>query len=406
MIGWRKSNKRHIAVIDPMFPLSNPRGFRNTEINQYLARTDNIFAYTMHPMKAEGAWFKHGYGVTKDTYKDNLAGYLKKYPQNKKRIRYLNKKHAKNISLAYSFFLAETYTLLPFYERYKIPFIFVLYPGGGFGLDFEGSDAMLQKVCQSEYFRGVIATQPITRDYLIDKKFCARDKITYVYGGFSQLSDETIPEKKYYLHDKSTFDICFVANKYSKAGKDKGYDLFIETAKQISRLTEDVNFHVIGNFDENDVDVTDIPEGRLKFYGVQARDFLKSLYPSMDIYLSPNRTAALFPGNFDGFPLGADTSICGVARFVTNPLDMKTEFIDKVDLVVIKPDSTDIVNKVIYYYKNSDDLYLLAKHGQQKTAHLLNNEYQIQQRLGLFNKYTEVILVHDSDRVQLNKRSA
>ena len=32
--------------------------------------------------------------------------------------------------------------------------------------------------------------------------------------------------KKYYRHDKITFDICFVANKYMPGGVDKGFDRF------------------------------------------------------------------------------------------------------------------------------------------------------------------------------------
>src|SRR6185295_5830816 len=130
--------------------------------------------------------FSHSYGMSYKQFKENKRGYLRYYPYNASRIHYLHERRNYHIGLAYSFFLGETYVLLPFYEKHHIPFVFTLYPGGAFGLDHEQSDIMLRKLFQSPMFRGVIVTQKITEDYLLRTKLCPADKITYIYGGFIQ----------------------------------------------------------------------------------------------------------------------------------------------------------------------------------------------------------------------------
>lgn len=256
---FKKMTKYNFVIIDSTFPQKNPRGFRNTEINEYFKKIKKCASFTMYPMKPDSdAWFTHGYGMTKEEFKENKKNYLKIYPQNKKKIFLLKENKKYDFKLCYSFFLAETYTLLPFYEKNQIPFIFTLYPGGGFGLNFKKSDNMLKKIFQSKYFKGVIVTQPITKKYLLEKKLCPNKKIHYIKGGWVQFKKNEIYKKNFYKKDKPTFDICFVARKYSPKGIDKGYDLFIKTAKILCRKTKDIMFHVIGNFTPEDIDITKI----------------------------------------------------------------------------------------------------------------------------------------------------
>ena len=71
---------------------------------------------------------------------------------------------------------------MDYLERARIPFVFELYPGGGFRLDEANSDAHLERVVSSPMFRKVIVTQNVTRDYLLRKKFCRKDEIEFIFG--------------------------------------------------------------------------------------------------------------------------------------------------------------------------------------------------------------------------------
>lgn len=153
----------------------------------------------------------------------------------------------------------------------------MLYPGGTFGLDNKASDAMLKRIMTSSCFKGVIASQDITRQYLLKKAFCSPDKISYIYGGFVQFDKTEVKSKLLYKKDKKTFDVCFVAAKYTEQGIDKGYDLFIETAKKLVSEAGDIRFHVVGNFTETDIPAPEL-EGKITFYGYQKKTFFSTFF--------------------------------------------------------------------------------------------------------------------------------
>jgi len=390
----KRNKQQDFVVIDSIFPQKEPYAFRNSEINEYFKKIKNFSSYTMYPMLPDSdAWFSHGYGMSFNDFADNKKNYLNFYPDNKDRILFLEEEKKYNFKLAYSFFLAETYTLLPFYEKNKVPFVFVLYPGGAFGIDFNESDKMLEKIFKSDYFSGVIVTQLITKDYLLTKKMCPDNKIFYIYGGFVQFNKNELGKKQLYKKDKNTFDICFVANKYSLGGIDKGYDLFIETAKMLCQKTTDIMFHVIGDFKSTEIDVSKINK-RIKFYGIQKPTFLKEFYKKIDIFLSPNRPFSLFKGNFDGFPLGIDPIFCGVAGFVSDELGMNNHYVDGKDIIIIKNNSNKIANKILFYYKNLRKLYKLSKEGLNLTQKLFDIDYQIDERIKVFRKFVKIDLLN------------
>ena len=53
-------------------------------------------------------------------------------------------------------FLSNAAAFLRTIEKHRLPFVFTLYPGAGFRLNDDVSDRNLRRVCESEYFRGVI----------------------------------------------------------------------------------------------------------------------------------------------------------------------------------------------------------------------------------------------------------
>ncbi len=389
MLGLsRRTIYDDFVVIDSQFPQKVPLAFRNTEINEYLRRLENARSYTMYPMKPDAdAWFKHGYGHTQRSFEENKRGYLQYYPENADRIRRLSRLGRYEFRLAYTFFLAETYVLLPFLEAQKIPFVFVLYPGGAFGMGFEPSDVMLRKIFSSEQFRGVIVTQQITMDYLLRGQFCPEEKVTLVFGGFVSFTRKELKEKKRFPKDKQTFDICFVAAKYSDRGVDKGYDLFVEVATLLAQKSDRMRFHVVGGFDAEEIPVSHL-KSQIQFYGYQRSEFLLDLYSRMDIALSPNRPGALWPGNFDGFPLNADAAFCGAALFASDELRMNHNYVDGEDIVIVPLDAAKIAETIWQYYESPGELYALAERGSTLTADLFSIDRQIDARLEVFGRFT------------------
>lgn len=387
---FNKTIHKDFIILDSQFPQEIPLGFRNTEINEYIKRIGNFNSYTMYPMTpGPDAWFRHSYGVSSDQFTINKTGYLAKYPNNDGKVCYLERGVRYKARLAYSFFLAETYVLLPFYEKNKIPFVFVLYPGGGFGLDNESSDNMLRDIFRSKYFKNVIVTQDITKKYLINKGLCSKSDISYIYGGFIQFTKDEIIQKRYFKKDKKTFDICFVAAKYCKKGVDKGYDSFIEVAKRLGNKLDDVRFHVIGGFNESDIDVSEI-KSKITFYGYKTSDFLLNFYSSMDIFLAPNQPFQLYQGSFDGFPLGIDAGFCGTALFVGDDLNMNNSYTDGQDIVIINRDAKKIEEKILLYYNDPEKLYELSRQGCLKTQRLFDVDYQIEERIKVFSRFAKL----------------
>ncbi len=180
-----------------------------------------------------------------------------------------------NTKLFYCVFLNNIVKNLEWLEKFKIPFIFTLYPGGGFQVNNVEVDKKLKRIFSSAYFQKVIVTQLYTKDYLIDNGLCDPNKIYFIYGCVVPQKSIVAPlkNKEYYQRGKTTFDICFCAAKYTALGEDKGYDVFIDYAKKMAEKYEFVRFHIIGGFAEKDIDVTAILD-KITFYGYQ--DFRKS----------------------------------------------------------------------------------------------------------------------------------
>ncbi len=101
-------------------------------------------------------------------------------------------------------------------------------------------------------------TQKITEKYLLDKGWLDRSQIEFIYGGVfpSDRLEKFSVERSFYGFDKSTMDICFVAHKNMPEGQDKGYDTFINAAKDMVRVCDDMRFHVVGPYDHKDIDTT------------------------------------------------------------------------------------------------------------------------------------------------------
>ena len=146
--GAEENVQQDIVIFDDLFP--HPvSAFRFQEYNAYLEHFKKIKIYsTGSSLKQVKA------GKTIETA---IKGYEKEFPQFKGKVEKYSPKtilhpktllHSERIPqsmVIYTIFLNNIYFYLDTIERYKTPFVFTLYPGGGFYLNDKISDEKLKK---------------------------------------------------------------------------------------------------------------------------------------------------------------------------------------------------------------------------------------------------------------------
>jgi hypothetical protein len=282
-------------------------------------------------------------------------------------------------------FLNVTSLFLKSLERNKIPFIFTLYPGGGFEINSRTSDNELERIFNSPQFRRVIVTQQIVYDYLVNKHFCSQDKIDFIYGVVTPLevlSSSTNFQKQFFGFEKKTLDICFVAHKYMLKGIDKGYDVFVEVAKLLSQFHNNINFHVVGSFDKNDIPLNGLEE-KFTFYGLRHSEWFNEFYRDKDIILSPNVPFKIFKGSFDGFPTASCTEagLRKVAVFCTDELKLNKYFNNNQEIVIIPYEVNKIADIIESYYSHLERLRHIGENGARKMREIYNYDSHILPRI-------------------------
>lgn len=292
-----------------------------------------------------------------------------------------------NCKLFYCIFLNNIYANLEWIQKNKTPFIFTLYPGGGFSIGVAEIDAKLKKIFSSKFFRKVIVTQRRTFDYLVENKFCSQSDILYVFGVVvpqPHFLNSNLTTKKYFGVNKSFFDICFCAAKYTTYGEDKGYPLFVEFMKIIYKKYSFIRFHIIGGFDKHTINVDEVEEV-VTFYGYQDYSNLKSIFEATDLVISPNQPNKFGKGAFDGFPLGTviEAALNGVVVMLTDPFNENVYFEEGEDIIIIKPSVEDIVTKFESLLDDMAVFYGIAENGRKKFQYLYSTDYQLKPRLNL-----------------------
>lgn len=366
-----RTNKK-IAILDDFFP-NLTTGFRIAEFNYYLERFPNCEAYVHR-------------------YDNHYPEYAATYPHLKDKVKsfYQFDGTGQSYGLFYTVFLQNAAHFTFAYELDNTPFIFELYPGGGFWINDAEVDARLKKVLGSPLFRKVIVTQKITYDYIVNRGFVTPDKVAYIYGmvTYPEYFRQTVP-KLYFQKTKMTFDICFVANKYMPKGVDKGFPVFIETCKKLLKVTDKFRFHIVGNFEYNEIDVKELG-GTVVFYGSKDKRFFPIFFSKMDIIISPNQPFILIPGkSYDGFPTGCciDAALHNVAVFCTDQLNMNEHFEHKKDIFFINPKAAEIAENILEYYHNPDELYRMSARGQAKFREVFDFTKQMEARASILTQF-------------------
>jgi glycosyltransferase involved in cell wall biosynthesis len=379
--GSYLGRKKQLVILDDIYP-QHISAFRVAEFTHYLETFDNAAAYSTAT----------AFPAVKECR--TLGCVVKDFEANhrhlKKRILKYDASRFLKAELAYFIFLGNAYTFLDTIEKYQIPFVFTLYPGGSFALNQDWSDKMLKRVFMSPFFKKVIVTQKITYDYLTANDFCKKEDVEFIYGGVfpSHKFGAELTRKKHFKHDKETLDICFVALKYMEKGIDKGYDVFVEVAKRLCARHDNIYFHVVGPYSGDDIDVSGIQD-RIRFRGLLKSEEFTDFYSGMDIILSANVPFILLPGTFDGFPTGAciEAGLNGVVPFITDPLNQNIKFKDGEDVVIIPHDAAQISTMLEKYYHDAESLYAISGKTRKIFWEVFSMDAQMKPRVDLLKKY-------------------
>lgn len=380
-VFYKGREKWDLIIFDDFFP--NPvTGFRIAEFSALLNHFRSI------KVLIQPTSYKH-LGLEKEDFNIHFNKFILENLPFRNRLKKVKKFNNINCSLCYFVFLNNGRQIVSYLNANKINFVFTLYPGGGFKMDDRDSDNDLKSIMGFPFFKGVIVTQQCTMDYLLEKNFCSKDKITCVPGIpmlDSKLQFE-ISNKKYYSDEKNRVDICFVAAKYSATGIDKGYDLFIAAAIVLFKINKAIKFHVIGGFSEKEIDVSQLGKA-IHFYGYLDADVLPKTLQKFDIIVSPNRPNILGAGSFDGFPLGAcvEAALAGCVIIATDELGQNFFYKDGDEIIIIKPLLEELITALQTLIDNPEKLKKIGISGMNKTKQLYSYNNQIVPRIALLEK--------------------
>lgn len=379
---YRGVKKYDLIIFDTIFP--HPiSGFRLEEFTSLLSE----FKSSKILIVPEAYNFLN---TDEKLHANHINALVEKKENLKNKIRPISGFININTKLFYCLFISHIYRYIDILEKYEIPFIFTLYPGSDFQMNNDNCDSKLRKTLSSKMFKKVIVTQKITKDYLLEKKFCNEDQIEFIFGCVvpQHSLKKKLSAKSYYSQDKNTLDICFCAAKYMPKGIDKGYDVFINLAHALISKYDFIKFHVIGGFSENDIDITAIAQN-ITFYGYQDFENLQSLFQKMDILISPNKPFLLRNGAFDGFPLGTvvEAALNGVMVMLTDELKQNTTFVDQQEVIILENNSEFIEEAIIALISKPKRIAEIAINGKLKFQEVYSNKVQMNSRTDILKKY-------------------
>lgn len=369
----------NLVIIDDVFPSKRSK-FRYQEFTSYLEHIERTKILTT------GITLP---ALTEMNLAELLINYKRRFPEfGGKVFNFDGIWRPVGCKLLYFIYLNIAYFCLRLAEENGIPFIFTLYPGGGFALDNEESNTILKRVLTSPCFRKVIVTQQITYDYLVNNQFCSKEKIEFIFGEVILLEKIELAKKCKKIHygiNKDTLDICFVTQEYTIYDKDKGYDVFVEVAKEMVKKHQNIHFHVVGLADIGVIDISEI-EDKITFYGNKDEEWLNNFFYDKDIIISPNSPGKMFKGSFDSFPTDwcIEAGLQKVAILCTDELGLNIgKFIENEEIVIIPNDSKKIIKQIEIFISNPQKLQSIAEKGQKKIIELYNFEAQIKPRIKL-----------------------
>ena len=365
----KKDVKADLIVFDDVFP--NP--LSDWRLNEFLYYLENI----------KNTVIVSGYGSTKFNTKTSYSDYFNiNYPQHKNKLIEFNIYHKYNAKLGYCLFYNNLKLAFTFFEKFNIPFVFTLYPGGGFRFYDSEIENTLERYFSSVLFKHVIVNMPHVYYYLIGKFNLNSSQITLIYG----VPIELPPIQKRVLTN-GKIKVLFSSHKYTPYGIDKGFDIFNRVAKCLEKDGKFL-FSVLGGFTEKDLVVQ---TNNIEFIPELINNVLSEEMQNYDIILSPNRSHILHLGAFDGFPTGSvmHAANSGCLMMITDDWDNSEAIglIDNIDFIRISTNVSEIINKLKRLANDRAMLNFIANNGKNKINKLVDSSTQLNKRGIILSKY-------------------
>lgn len=329
------------------------------------------------------------------TFLDELRAFEAEHPTLTGRVRAFDTGHDLRAKVMHTTFLHGAAVLLASNPDLRAErFVFTLYPGGGFAPNDTTSDAKLRRVLGDRRFAKVLTTHTLQYRYLLDRGWCDPERIAFVFGAVSpDCWDVAASERCSRLAGapRETIRICFVAQRYTELGIEKGCDVFTDLVR---RYADDPRFewHYVGDWTPDLLGLRRVE--RVRFHGVQPAAFFPDFYPEMDIVVSPNVSAMERDGgrgSFDGFPTTScvEAGLRGVAMFLSDPLQLNrrldgTPALEPgVEFELITRDVEMIAARIAFYAEDRAALRSLSERGRLAILREYSFERQMRPRLAL-----------------------
>lgn len=371
-----KSNKGFV-IFDDIIP-SNLSPWRSFEFSSIIKNIPLSYVYT--DLK-NFRFYNKG-----KTYSENVKYLKKDYPSFDNKIVRIKRFNIIRGKIAYTIFLFNIVRFFPLFSKFNIPFVFTLYPGGGFLLENDTVRNKLNSIFESDLFKGVLVNQFFVKEYLVEKLNIHSDKIKVIHGIPINIDsyDLKVDHKKSF---NQRLRMVFFANKYSEESTNKGWDIFVELSEMLIKDNEDIEFDVIGGFTKDDIE-NKVYIDKFKFHGVLTEDLFHKVLNETHIIISPN-SPNLKSGAFDGFPLAT----CVTAGLFYNALIMTDYFNeakrsgwnDGEEFVKINRKIGEIYVQVKLLISNRNKLKFIACSGRELILQNYSEEKQIKERLRFFN---------------------
>ena len=365
----------NFIIIDDFFP--NPLSdWRLREFDNYLDLIPDTKILFI-PRTSDSQYFTDKTKFDRDNY------YLGK-PEHRNKIIDIKRYTILKCNLAYCLFYHNLREAFPYFYRYKISFVFTLYPGGGFKIYNEEFDKELLNYLNSDLCSQVIVNMPFVYDYLTDRLNVNPNKITLIYG--VPIVSPVI-KKLEFTKKPEPLRVIFSSHKYMQFGLDKGFDIFNGVAKSLEDNLK-FAFTVVGGFKEDDLLYS---SKNIRFLDELDIEELQFEYSTHDVILSPNRSFVLGNGAFDGFPTGSvmHAGLNGCLMLITDDLDNSTklDFKESHDYYRISCNVTEISNLLVNLEDDREKIRRVAISGREKLSQLLDLENQLMKRNEIIQRY-------------------
>ncbi|MGY1741608.1 MULTISPECIES: FkbM family methyltransferase [unclassified Blastococcus] len=312
-----------------------------------------------------------------------LAEYATLYPETAGQVSAYDPRRLGEFDCASIMFLNNAARFLYDLEQASLPFVLQLYPGGGLNLGEPGAQRKLRRVLSSPLLQHVITTQPLVTE-VVTALTGGSVPVTEVIGGpvgRSHLAPGAGLRTNYFGSGKEHLDVCFVAQRYTVDGSDKGWPVYLAALRTLADAGLPVRGHVVGGFGPADVG-EQYAALDLSFSGVLSTPELRRFYLDMDVIVSPTTPGRLAPGAFDGFPTGAcvEAALSGVALVATDPLDQNRLYTDGVDIHMPRADVAEVVERVLAMVAEPDGVRRVAQAGLRTTRRTYGVDAQLYSR--------------------------